>query len=208
VLEGLDQTTATQVVHRFANVAHLGQFAGRKGLTIEQIADVIAFERDDVLKQLLEGPFLRKPRFGNKFGDRSRFSDGEWPVFYAAIGRATAQAESAHHYGRRAAGDDDARRPVHYSIIKCEFSGAVIDLRTKRLDWPDLVSDDYAFCIGLGKEAGDLQLEGFFSPSARNADGTTVPAFKRDALENPAIEATAKLTFSDGETLVEIAELA
>lgn len=207
MLESLAKTDLNRDVLRFANLTYLASFATRRGLTIDEVTDVIAFDRDDVTKELMEGPFERKPKLGNKFGSVSRFSSGDWPVFYTAIGRETAEKESSHHYGRKAAGDTAARRPVHYSVVRCTFNGQVIDLQPKLLDWPDLVSDDYAFCNGLGKEARDMGLGGFLGPSARNPGGTTVPAFFAGTLSNPAIEATARMTYDAGSTVVEFKDL-
>jgi RES domain len=155
----------------------------------------------------MEGPFQRKPFLGNKFGLTSRFSNGEWPVFYTAIGRTTAEKESTHHYGRKAAGDATARRAVHYSIVRIEFSGEIVDLQPKLTDWPDLVTDDYAFCNGLGREAHTGGLGGLLSPSARNPGGTTVPALMPGTLSGPMVEATATLTFDRGSTKVEVKPL-
>jgi RES domain len=207
MLETLPRVNVTQDVRRFANLSHLALLAVKKGLTIDEVTEVIAFNRDDVLKELMEGPFQRKPFFGNKFGLVSRFSDGEWPVFYAAISRTTAENESAYHYGRKAAGDTAVRRVVYYSIVRLRFSGEVLDLEPKLPDWPELVSDDYTFCNGLGKEAHEGALGGFHSPSARHTGGTTVPAFIAETLSGPIIEATAKLTFDAGNTVVEVKEL-
>jgi hypothetical protein len=195
VLEVLESEHVALEVHRFANLSYTAQFAQKKGLTMKEVADVIAFDKQDVAKELLENPFKRKPKLANKYGPRSRFSDGEWPVFYSAVGRTTAQLESAHHYGRKAAGDREARRGVYYSIVRCNFAGRVIDLQPKLLEWPNLVAEDYAFCVQLGLEAQTLRLDGFLGPSARNPGGVTVPAFVATTLSNPAIEATAKLTF-------------
>ena len=97
MLETLPRVNLTKDVHRFANLSHLALFANKKGLTIKEITDVIAFDRGDVTKELIDGSFQRKQLFGNKFGPKSRFSNGDWPVFYAAIGRTTAKRESAHH---------------------------------------------------------------------------------------------------------------
>jgi hypothetical protein len=207
MLETLPQVSITQDVHRFANLTHLAVFAAKKGLTIDEVTDVIAFATDDVVAELMKGPFQRKPLLGNKFGLVSRFSDGEWPVFYAAIGRTTAEKESTHHYGRKAAGDATARRGVHYSIVRCRFSGQIIDLQPKLAEWPNLISDDYAFCNGLGKEAHHGAVGGFLAPSARNAGGNTVPAFIEGTLSDPLIEAAAKLTFDGGDTVVEVKEI-
>lgn len=207
MLETLPKPYLTRDVIRFANLTHLALFATRMGLTIDEVTDVIAFERDDVTKELMEGPFERKPKLGNKFGALSRFSDGDWPVFYAAIERDTAEKESSHHYGRKAAGDVTARRPVHYSVLRCGYAGETIDLVSKLPVWPALVSEDYKFCNGLGKEAQDMRLGGFVAPSARNPGGTTLPAFLRSTLSSPEIDATARLTFDTGKIVVEYEDL-
>jgi hypothetical protein len=167
---------------------------------MEEVTEIIVFDREDVTAELMEAPFQRKAFLGNKFGLLSRFSDGEWPAFYTAIGRRTAQEESAYHYGRKAAGAANARRTVHYSVVRCTFLGDVVDLRSKLTDWPDLVSDDYTFCNGLGREAQTRQLEGFLCPSARDPGGTTLPAFKPEVIAGLVIEATASLTFNTGRT--------
>lgn len=207
MLEELPKADISVDVHRFANLSHLAQLAEDKGLTLEQVAEVIAFDREDVTKELMEGPFQRKTRLDNKFGRMSRFSNGDWPVFYAAIDRTTAQEESTYHYGRKAAGDGVTRREVHYSIVRCKFSGRTVDLQPELSKWPDLVSEDYTFCNVLGKEAYDGGLSGLLSPSARHTGGTTVPAFVSGALSSPVIEATARLRFDAGGTKVEIKEL-
>ena len=203
MLEALPKSNLSREVRRFANLTHLALFATREGLTIDEVTDVIAFDRDDVTRELMDGPFERKPALGNKFGKPSRFSDGQWPVFYAAIERDTAAKESTYHYGRKAAGDVLARRAVHYSVLRCVYAGETINLVPQLATWPDLTSDEYTFCHRLGKEAHDMGLGGFLAPSARNAGGTTVPAFARSTLSDPVIEATAQLSYDTGSAIVE-----
>lgn len=100
------------------------------------------------------------------------------------------------------------RGAVHYSVVRCRFSGDVVDLRPKLAEWPELISDDdYTFCNGLGKEANDGGLGGFLSPSARNFGGTTVPAFLPGTISHPQIEATARLAFDGADVIVEVKEL-
>jgi hypothetical protein len=207
MLQTLPRESVTQDVHRLANLEHLALLAQRKGLTIDEITEVIAFNRGDVTRELTEGPFQRKALLGNKFGPGSRFSDGEWPVFYGAIGRATAEEEGKYHYGRKAAGDAVAKRGVHYSIVRCRFAGEIVNLVPKLDDWPNLISNDYTFCNGLGKEAHDGGVGGFFAPSARNHGGTTVPVFIEGTILDPVIEATVKLTFNGGKTTVQVKQL-
>jgi hypothetical protein len=154
----------------------------------------------------MEGPFTRIPALNYQFGSASRFSNGNWPVFYTALSRTTAERETSHHYGRKAAGNEPGR-PVHYSIVRCTFKGKVIDLRPKLPDWPDLVSDDYTFCIDLGREASQDELDGFFAPSARHLEGTTLPIFMSRSVSQPVIEAAARLIFSTAGAVVEVEEL-
>jgi hypothetical protein len=205
MLETLRQEHLTQDIHRFANVTHVAVFATEKDFTIEEVAEIISFMREDLTRELMKAPFERKTFFNNKFGPRTRFSDGEWPVCYGAIGRTTAGKEVAHHYGRKAAGNAAVSRPVHYSIVRYTFSGEVKDLRPKLPVWQGLISAGYTFCNGLGKEAHDAGLGALLAPSAQHSGGTTVPAFVEETLSSPGIEATARLTFKGG-TLIEIKE--
>ncbi|MBU1213015.1 MAG: RES family NAD+ phosphorylase [Alphaproteobacteria bacterium] len=207
MLETLEKVTVNQDVLRFANLSHISTLAKNKGLTMDEITDVIAFERGDVAKELMDGPFERKAQLGSKFGLPSRFSDGEWPVFYAAVNRDTAEKECSYHYGRKAAGNPSANRSVYYSVVRCTFDGAVIDLQPKLTDWRDLVSDDYLFCTALGKEAHDTGLGGFLAPSARHSGGTTVPTFLAGSISNPIIISTARLSFNTGSMIVEFKDL-
>jgi hypothetical protein len=152
----------------------------------------------------LDGPFQPKLELQNKFGKASRFSNGEWPVFYGAIGQKTAEEESKQAYARKAAGDAKAKRPVHYSIVRCKFSGEIVDLQPKLREWPELISDCYTFCNRLGREANeDGGIGAFLSPSARHTGGTTVPAFTRGTLSDPVIESVATLTFDAGNVGIE-----
>jgi RES domain len=206
MLGTLPRERVTQDIHRFANITHVAVFATDKGFTLEEVAEIMRFNRDDVIKDLMKAPFQRKAFFDNKFGPLTRFSNGEWPVSYGALGRTTAGKEVAHHYGRKAAGNAAASRPVHYSIVRCRFSGEVVDLRPKLPAWPQLISANYTFCNGLGKEAHGAGLGAFLAPSAQHTGGTTVPVFIEGTLSSPVIEATARLTFG-GSTLTEIMEL-
>ncbi len=47
MLEMLPRVSVTQDVHRLANLTHLAAFAGKKGLTIDEVTDVIVFNRDE-----------------------------------------------------------------------------------------------------------------------------------------------------------------
>jgi hypothetical protein len=178
MLGTLPRERVTQDIHRFANITHVAVFATDKGFTLEEVAEIMRFNRDDVIKDLMKAPFQRKAFFDNKFGPLTRFSNGEWPVSYGALGRTTAGKEVAHHYGRKAAGNAAASRPVHYSIVRCRFSGEVVDLRPKLPAWPQLISANYTFCngflcLGWGKSYGrgwDAALLGLLEAVAHDGE--------------------------------------
>ena len=121
MLEILLRANVSQDVHRLANLTYIAAFAEKKGLTIDEVTEVIRFTRDDVTRKLMEGPFSRNRGSEESSGIERVSLDGEWPVFYAAVDRTTAGKEAAHHYGRRAAGDPASPRAVYYSIVRCRF---------------------------------------------------------------------------------------
>ena len=178
MLETLPRANVSQDVHRLANLTYIAAFAEKKGLTIDEVTEVIRFTRDDVTRKLMEGPFQPKTvarKISSGIERVSRTGSGRY--FTQPSTGTTAGKEAAHHYGRRAAGDPASPRAVYYSIVRCRFSGEIIDLRPQLPDWPDLVSEDYTFCNALGREAHAVALGAFLSPSARQDGGTTVPAF-------------------------------
>lgn len=130
------------------------------------------------LSELLDSPFSRKP-------ERSRFSDGSFPVFYSSLDTKTAEAESRYHLPRYA-GRPAHSRTMFFRRFSCRFEGVEIDLRPKLGEWPDLVhSSDYTFCNRLGEEARIAGIDGILAPSARRLGGTNLPVFRRRALSDP-----------------------
>lgn len=197
MLEGLPHVDFSDVIHRLASLKRFGAFARRRGLSIEQARDIVEFMGEHFAEDLIDAPFFRpKPQLDplKAFGE-TRFSDGAWPVFYGAMEESTAEQECLHHYALMALGDASLNRVVYYSAITCRLQGESIDLRPKGEDWPDLVAEDYSFCQGLGREATALPLDAFLAPSARRQDGSTVPVFSRQALSDPAIEATVRFSW-------------
>ena len=74
-----------------------------------------------------------------------------------------------------------------------------------RETWPDLTHDsDYRFCNDLGTEAAASGLDGLLTPSARRANGTNLPVFRRRAVSNPVVQAVVAMTLdpSSGEVVL------
>ena len=163
-------------------IAPSGPFAGSLGLdeqSTEELRRIIAdagYGAD--LNELLDGPFRRKP-------ERSRFSDGSFPVFYSSLDIGTAEAESMHHLPRYA-GRPKRRRTMFFRRFSCRFEGVEKDLRPQLGEWPHLVhSNDYTFCNLLGEEARVSGIDGVVAPSARRLGGANLPVFRRHALSKP-----------------------
>ena len=146
----------------------------------------------DSNRELLDGPF--RPRA--KLRNRTRFSDGSFPVFYSALASETAETEMAYRFRNAYAGKPQSKRTAYYQGFRCTFEGLERDLRSKAPDWPELVHDsDYSFCNRLGAEARDRAIDGLVVPSARH-EGANMPIFTRQAVSDPELEGMVAITFS------------
>jgi hypothetical protein len=184
------------VVYRFANLTHVGSFLKNKSLSDRQVLRVLAVSGRKLNIDLMKAPFRRKRGLNGNFGRPSRFSDGTWPTFYAALQEETAKKEAGHHYAKEAAKAVDEAAPVYYSRVSCKFMGPHINLWPKLGTW-DLVSDDYTFCQQLGQEAHESELGAFLTPSARDRPhGASVPAFSPQTLSDAVVTGTARFTYN------------
>ena len=154
------------------------------------------------LYELLDGPF--RPR---RKRDRTRFSDGSFPVFYSALEVETAEAEMKHRvpiYNK----NSDKRKTFFYSKFSCDFHGLEIDLRTKVREWPDLIHDnDYSLCNRIGAEARRLELDGLVTWSARREDGVNLPVFSRQAIGQPRSEGFVAMEHDPGTNEVTVRQI-
>lgn len=147
--------------------------------------------RDPIL-ELLDGPF--RPR--TKLRNATRFSDGSFPVFYSALALETAETEVAYWFRRSYAGKPQSKRTAYYQGFRCAFEGLEKDLRSKVLDWPDLMHDsNYSLCNRLGAEARDRTIDGLVVPSVRH-EGANMPIFTRQAVSDPKLEGMVAITLS------------
>ncbi len=111
----------------------------------------------------------------------SRFSDGTIGVYYSAIEEDTCKKEVAFHLGQETGDLGNDQNPRIYRLIKCDYQGLTVDLCGKEKKYPDLTSateTGYPFCQDLAKRAIAEDIDGFFAPSARNADGICAPIFR------------------------------
>ena len=186
MLESIAAKNGGMRVFRMAQIAD-DDFLRRQGLDETQIEDMGALLKSrgiaGTMEELCDAPFRRKPQLGEK-GHRTRFSDGDFRVFYSATEAATAKAERLHWF-RRDIEKTGGSRTVYFRLFSCRFKGKYKDLRPKIAEWPELVGEDYGFCNALGAEAVEAGLKALLTPSARRAGGANVPVFARDAISDP-----------------------
>ena len=128
---------------------------------------------------------------------RSRFTNGEFKVFYTAFELKTAEAEIRHHLPARAAGNTRPT-PYHYSGSRMVFTGLAKDLRPLASAWPKLIyTSDYSFCNSLGVEAVELKLDALVVPSVRQLGGTNLPVFRRASAVFLSAEGELILTYPE-----------
>jgi hypothetical protein len=192
MLEGVPSLQADHRVYRFAAPINFGAMLDEMALGAEDVDEILEFLGETVggadKQQLLDAPFAPKPQLEARKIAATRFSDGSLRVFYSSLEPETAELEVVHWYADAAIGNSG--RVAYYNRIRCRFRGSAAELRPRARDWPFLIDDGseaYARCQALAREAIELRIDGFLTPSARRADGTNVPVFRRQALSEPEI---------------------
>lgn len=109
----------------------------------------------------------------------SRFSDGQYGVFYAAHDRVTAIAETQHHHGRFLAATSQPAMQLSMRLYSVRISAQLHDLRP-----PGAVPDSihapssYADSQALGRKLRQMGSAGVVYRSVRHATGECVGLFK------------------------------
>ncbi len=168
---------------------------------VNEMLDLLASHNvTDNPEDLCDEVFRPKPQL-EKAENRTRFSNGSFPVFYSSLEPETAEAELKYWF-QKYGGKPTTARTAYYSRFSCRFNGSLKDLRPMHKDWPDLTHDsDYSFCNGLGSEVVASDLDGLLTPSTRRPNGTNLPVFRRQAISNPEVHAVVAMTLdpSSGE---------
>ena len=197
MLDEISSERNRRVVFRLSRVsANDDQFLADLNLDAEAREELSNFLAgripQDPIRELIDGPF--RPRA--KLRNRTRFSDGSFPVFYSALAAETAEAEMAYWFRKDYAGKPRSNRTAYYQGFRCTFEGLEKDLRSKARDWPDLVHDsDYSFCNRLGAEVRERDIDGLVVPSARH-EGTNMPIFTQQAVSGPELEEVVTITYN------------
>lgn len=152
------------------------------GLDLEHIDEMRELLRERRMDDTLEGQCDRRFEKQDEPFYQSRFTDGSYPVYYTALEAPTAEQERKHHSLKQAR--QTQITTFYYQLISCRFAGDTKDLRPYVSEWPWLVSEDLTECNRVGKEAVGAGLGGLLTASARRADGTCLPVFRREVINN------------------------
>ena len=185
VLEGIPDHSSRRRVYRLAVAVRSDGCLPEMDFDADATDELRAFLPDSAFRwegeAMLDNFFER----GGRLGDRTRFSDGSFPVFYSSLDSATTEAE-VKHWAPTLLGGPGRPRTEYRWLFRCTFDGSEKDLRPQIGTWPNLVHDsDYTFCNRLGAEAVELGVDGLVTWSARRADGVNVPVFSRGSLSEP-----------------------
>lgn len=202
MLEDVVEVSPPQTVHRFASrlraSERLSEIAREGGLDDEALHETLEFlgPADGEAEELLAGPFQPKPQLEGKWHP-SRYTNGDWPVFYGALEPETSETEIIYHLeaGQMQAALS-AGGPIYYSHFHCTFDGRALNLRPKLSVWPWLIDSNTknGRCQALGREAHQNGIDAFLAPSARISDGTNIPVFIPERLSQLVIDRDAEFS--------------
>ena len=140
MLEEVRSQRIQRRVFRLATIPGIDELFAELDLdpqSIDELRDLLA-DRGHVTSvvELCDGPFRRKRKIRN----RTRFSDGSFPVFYSSLEPSTAEAEVRHWFPQYS-GRPQYPRTGYFQRFSCTFDGVEKDLRAKIDEWPDLIHD-------------------------------------------------------------------
>ena len=115
----------------------------------------------------------------------SRFSDGSFGVFYAALTLETAVAETSHHRAQFMAFTNEPVQELDMRVYAVDLDAALHDLRSLRIKAPALYApDSYAASQALADQLRAAGSNGLVYQSVRHAGGECAAAFRLRILTN------------------------
>jgi RES domain-containing protein len=115
----------------------------------------------------------------------SRFSDGNYGVFYCAHDRETAIAETRYHQALFMAATEELPMRLQMRLYTVEAQGEVADLREASRADPRIVDpDDYGTSQSVGRTLRKQDAQGILYPSVRHPGGECLAALRTGILKN------------------------
>jgi hypothetical protein len=135
----------------------------------------------------------------------SRFSDGNYGVFYAARDKRTAIAETQHHQGRFLSATNEPPIQLQMRVCHVEISGRLHDLRMQDCKHRIYHPESYDASQSVGRQLRTQGSNGISYNSVRLAEGECVAVFRTTAVSN-CRHASQMLYQWDGEEFSDVYE--
>jgi hypothetical protein len=169
---------STYLFDRVADPEDFDALYALEALTNERMRDELGeielVPRNDRIFGPGSGPIMAAFTHLNPQG--SRFSDGSYGVFYAAVDRATAIEETKFHHGAFLAATAQGPMTIQMRLYTVSVSARLHDLR--ELDAPDVYSlTSYAHSQALGRRLRENGSLGVGYRSVRHEGGSCVGLF-------------------------------
>lgn len=117
--------------------------------------------------------------FTHRNPEGTRFSDGNYGVFYAAKSLETAVKETVHHVERFMRRTAEPETTLEQRVYHCAISGEFHDIRGLKATLPGVYQpDNYSESQNLGRTLRDDGSWGIVYDSVRDLDGQCVAVFR------------------------------
>jgi hypothetical protein len=137
----------------------------------------------------------------------SRFSPGDYGVYYAAADQATAIAETRHHRERFLRLQDIGPQRLQMRVYVGAAEADWVDLRGLGGRYPDLYDpDDYRASQAFGRTQRELGVDGLLYDSVRQPGGLCLAAYRPRVLK-PVRQGAHLEYYYDGQRITHIARL-
>ncbi|MBD8881699.1 RES family NAD+ phosphorylase [Rhodanobacter sp. 7MK24] len=134
----------------------------------------------------------------------SRFSDGNWGVFYAAHSVATAVEETVYHRERFLAATHEPACEIQMRCYRTRIDSRLHDIRDGWKKEHD--ADSYTASVKLARTLRDAGSNGIVYDSVRDHGGECVAAFQPDVVA-PCVQAQHLIYRWDGKRIARVLEV-
>lgn len=131
-------------------------------------------------------------------GKESRFTRGEYGVYYAGLDLDTALAESSYSRCRFLSATNEEPQILTMRCYECVVSAPLIDVRDNQLVHDP---DSFAHAQAVGRQARAENEMGILYRSVRHQGGECIAALKPTALTPPAIQSVHYQYHWDGQSI-------
>tara|TARA_E500000318_G_scaffold107527_1_gene116953 strand:+ start:8428 stop:9108 length:681 start_codon:yes stop_codon:yes gene_type:complete len=153
----------------------------------EEVGDIAMVPPDDRVSG--PGTSIIMAAFTHLNPEGSRFTDGTFGVFYAAVDLETAIAETKFHRERFMRATEQERMELDMRVYVVDLVGDLHDLRGQRETYPLIYHEtNYAAAQHLARDLRQSGSNGIAYDSVRQEGGKCVAVFRPPLLSNPRQE--------------------